>query len=169
MKTFIALVFMFFLLGETHAQKEMSEANRPYEDFSLAYRSLNAEILTNTYTSDAVLLNLYDNRQPNSIVGANDIKQYFAGFFKRLEDADQTLTLTYKIIERRVNDGVVYDNGYYKLVRSGPDATVQISYGKLSTVLVRDEGRWKFKVDSNSNTAQKEYESAKAGSMPQPK
>ncbi|MEM8846068.1 MAG: hypothetical protein AAGD17_03095 [Bacteroidota bacterium] len=169
MKTAITVLFVSLLSTNFQAQKETSEVNRPYEDFSLAYSALDAEILTTTYIHNAVLLNLYDNRQPNSIIGAEDIKQYFADFFKRLKENNQSLTLTFKIIDRTIKDSVVYDNGYYKLVSSGPDIPERISHGKLSTVLIRDDGRWKFKVDSNSNTDQKEYVSAKAGSMPQPK
>ncbi|MEM9075998.1 MAG: hypothetical protein AAGC43_03120 [Bacteroidota bacterium] len=169
MKTAAAVLFLILLSANSHAQKETSEVNRPYEDFSLAYSKLDTEILTKTYTDDAVLLNLYDNRQPNSIIGAEDIKQYFAGFFKRLKESNQSLTLTFKIIKRTMKDNVIYDNGYYKLVSSGPDVPERTSHGKLSTVLVREEGRWKFKVDSNSNTDRKEYESAKEGFMPQPK
>ncbi|MEM9362179.1 MAG: hypothetical protein AAGA43_06060 [Bacteroidota bacterium] len=169
MKIAATLLFLFLLSTNIHAQKQTSEVNRPYEDFSLAYSTLDAEVLTKTYTANAVLLNLYDNRQPNSIIGVEDIKRYFADFFKRLKESNQSLTLTFKIIDRTIKDSVVYDNGYYKLVSSGPDVPERISHGKLSTVLVRDEGRWKFMVDSNSNTDQKEYESANAGSMPQPK
>ena len=169
MKTAVAVLFLILLSTSIQAQNETSEVNRPYEDFTLAYSTLDAEVLTTTYIDNAVLLNLYDNRQPNSIIGAEDIKQYFADFFKRLKENNQSLTLTFKIIDRTIKDSIIYDNGYYKLVSSGPDVPERISHGKLSTVLVRDEGRWKFKVDSNSNTDQKEYENAKAGSMPQPK
>ena len=169
MKTFIAVLFVILLSINNYAQEENPEVNRPYEDFSLAYSTLDAEVLTNTYTADAALLNLYDTRDPSSILGAENIKQYFADFFQRLKEGNQSLTLTFKIINRTAKDGVVYDNGYYKLVRSGPNAPERSSHGKLSTILVREEGRWKFKIDSNSNTDQKEYESAKAGSMPQPK
>ncbi len=169
MKTSAVILFAIFLSINISAQKEKSDINRPYEDFSLAYRTLNAEILSNTYNSDAVLLNLYDTRQPNSIISSESIKQYFASFFKRLKEEKQALSLSFKIIDRQVKDGVVYDNGYYKLVSSGSDVPERISHGKLSTILVYDEGRWKFKIDSNTNTDQKEYESAKAGSMPQPK
>ena len=169
MKTLVAVLFITLLSVNSYAQNNSLEVNRPYEDFSLAYSTLDAEILTNTYTADAALLNLYDTRDPNSILGAENIKQYFANFFQRLKDGNQSFTLTFKIINRTVKDGVVYDNGYYKLVRSGPNVPERSSHGKLSTILVQEEGRWKFKIDSDSNTEQKEYESAKAGSMPQPK
>ncbi|WP_435622488.1 hypothetical protein [Flagellimonas sp.] len=169
MKIPFALLFAILLSTNAHTQVEELDPNKSYEDFSLAYRTLDAEHLTHTYTANAALLNLYDTRDPNSILGAENIKEYFAGFFKRFKEGNQSLTLTFKIIDRQNRDGVIYDNGYYKLTISAPDTSDRVSHGKLSTVLVQDSGRWKFKIDSNTNTAQEEYENAKAGSMPQPK
>ncbi|PRX54759.1 YybH family protein [Flagellimonas meridianipacifica] len=162
----IVCLVIFAFVG--NAQEKELNPNTPYEDFSLAYATLDAATLSNVYTEDGVLLNLYDGSNPNSVKGVTNIKAYFEAFFSRSKETGQTLKLEFKITDRQKEENIIYDNGFYKLSSKLPNQPERVGYGKLSTVLVHDQGRWKFKVDSNTNTTKEEFENAEVGAIPQP-
>lgn len=165
LKTLLLMVISIRGFG----QDNVPNPNATYENFSMAYKNLNAEILGQTYVNDGVLLNLYDSTEPNSVVGSNEIKIYFDRFFNTIKEKGQQLQLSFKLIDRKKEGSTIYDNGYYKLIILSNGKTEYTGHGKLSTILVLDDGSWKFKVDSNCNTTQEEFENAKAGSFLQPK
>ena len=168
MKSLLVLVPFFFFSTTVVAQQSAKTINHPYEGFSKAYHTLDATILADQYVEDAVLVNLYQNGVPNSIKGAPAIKNYFQSFFEKIKRSDQTLELTFKITDREKVGNRYYDNGYYQLKVTGSEQTSRISYGKLSTVLIWDKGKWKFQVDANTNTTKAQYETAKTNTIPQP-
>ena len=169
MKPLLVLILIFSFSIHMAAQQSVNAINEPYEAFSKAYASLDVTHLADYYMEDAVLVNLYENDVPNSVKGATAIKDYFQSFFKKIKGSGQTLALTLKITDREKVNNRYFDNGYYKLTRTGPEQAVQIGYGKLSTVLIWDEGKWKFQVDANTNTTEMEYENAQADAIAQPK
>ncbi len=167
MKKIVVLAIFWGILG--FGQQNDKNPNEVYEKFSLAYATLNADILLECYTTDAALLNLYDASNPNSIKSAEGIKDYFAKFFKRVKNDGKKIALSFKITDREIIGERVYDNGYYKLSTISNDTIERKGYGKLSTILLFTDGNWKFIVDSNTNTDESEYINADVGSIPQPK
>jgi len=166
MKSLIILM-LFFSLALTAQQSEKT-INQPYESFSKAYKTLDATILEHNYAKKAVLLNLYENGEPNSIKGAKAITDYFNLFFEKIKSSGQTMELTFKITDREKVGDRYYDNGYYKLKMTGGQQPVYTGYGKLSTVLVWDDGKWKFQIDANTNTSEEYFENAKTNAIVQP-
>lgn len=167
MRNLVILILFFGIFG--FGQQNDDNPSLVYEKFSAAYKSLNADLLLDCYTKDAVLLNLYDSSDPNSIKGAENIKKYFAKFFNRVKDNGQKLELSFKITNRESVGEIIYDNGYYKLTTIINDTVKRSGYGKLSAIMEFIDGGWKFKVDSNTNTDESEYINARGGSIPQPK
>ncbi|WP_350285717.1 hypothetical protein [uncultured Croceitalea sp.] len=156
------LIMFFGFMGNTNAQTNEQHINRTYQLFCKAYHNLDANLLTSLYTKDAVLLNLYDSSDPNSVKGNERIASYFERFFNNVIGAGQELRLSFKIITREVNPKTICDNGYYQLTIISKDRPDQTSYGKLAAVLTLEENQWKFKIDANTNTDEKEFLTAKA-------
>ncbi len=168
MKFSIVLVLYSAMSLSVFGQQEGLNPNRPYENFSKAYETLDSQILMDTYTENAALLNLYDSSNPNSIKGVVAIKNYFEEFFQRFKASGQKLSLSFKITDRQKIEEVIYDNGFYKLTISSTEEADHTGYGKLSTILVLDGENWKFSIDSNTNTTRDEFENAATGSILQP-
>lgn len=143
-----------------YCQTQEPNPDRLYEDFSQAYHDMNAELINQLYTQDAVLLNLYDASHPSSIHGNEEIANFFSEMFNRIEKNGEKLELTFKIIDRKKIKDTILDNGFYILTVHGPDRAKRTSYGKLSTILKLGEKGWKFTVDANSNTDESEYRNA---------
>lgn len=163
------LVFALLLALAAHGQQIANTPDSIYEDFSKAYAEGDVTILEKLYVEDAVLLNLYDDSNPNSIQGNTTIQNYFSKFFKQVEKNGQTTRLVFKIMDRQNLGDTILDNGFYELTYTAADSSEIKSYGKLSTVLVLDQGLWKFKVDANTNTDEAEYKAATSTSGPEPK
>lgn len=148
---------------------QQSEANPDllYENFTKTYDELNAEKITELYTDNAEVLNLYDGGNPNSIKGQQEIKKYFADFFQHCKKNNQKLLLTFKIIDRKKIGDDILDNGFYQLEFITPNQPSIFSFGKFSTVLKLVNGEWKFKTDATSNTEFMDYENAVSKTIPQ--
>ncbi|MGB5818427.1 MAG: hypothetical protein WBG90_03005 [Saonia sp.] len=163
------LLLLVLMAVTSYGQKTEHSPNILYENFSKAYREMDAAIVEQLYLKDAVLLNLYDSASPNSISGKNEIKNFFSDFFKRFKKNGQELRLAFKITDREELKDAILDNGFYELTIISPNRPKVINYGKLSTILKLDNGNWKFLVDANTNTDEIEYKNAKTGSIPQPR
>ena len=168
MKFYILRWFVVLLPMVMLSQEKETGPNAVYESFSIAYKALDAKILQAIYTTDGVLLNLYDSSPPNSIVGNKKISAYFSAFFKKSAESGQKLELEFKITSRQIVGNTIYDNGYYRRISKISNEPNRYGYGKLSTVLVYQENRWKFKIDSNTNTTQEEFDNAQLADIPQP-
>ncbi len=162
-------LFVFASVGMLYAQRTANTPNSIYENFSEAYHEMDANILEKLYVKDAVLLNLYDQSTPNSIHGNQTIQNYFSKFFEQVEKNGQTMRLVFKITNRKDLGKSILDNGFYELTYVQSDSSEIKTYGKLSTILILEEGLWKFKVDANTNTEETEYLQAKTDGMRQPK
>lgn len=160
------LGFCFFALLQGHAQNQEDDPNQVYTDFARAYHEMDASKIDQLYTPDALLLNLYDASEPSSIRGNTAIADFFAKMFDRFGKNGQKLELTFKIIDRQRLEDAILDNGFYTLTIIGPDQPNIVSFGKLSTLLRWQEGRWRFAVDANSNTDQVEYQNSEGDEIP---
>lgn len=131
-----------------------------YQRFTDAYARLDSHAVTNLYTPDAVLLNLYDGSAPNSLTGTEDILAYFGTFFRTIERNGQRMDLTFRVTDRQPVDDHYLDNGYYRLayLRDGDDPIV--TYGKFSTVVLPFASAYRFRVDATTNADREDYEVA---------
>lgn len=161
-------VLFILLFSQLNLKGQMTENTQDelYLQFTQSYDDLDAEKIAHLYTSDAVVLNLYNGAHPNSLNGTNEIRQYFQNFFHSVKSKGQKLILTFKIIDRRSIDEMTYDNGYYRLEFVTPGRPSQSYFGKLSTVLEKVGHQYKFKIDGTTNTDFIEYENARKATIP---
>lgn len=115
-----------------------------YRRFSEAYRKLDPEAVTNLYTDDALYLS------PGSEVtrGREKIRPGFESFFRSVKDGGGSLSIAFRILERRVSGDLAYDVGIYTLTQKNKIGEQRASSGKFLVVAVRaPTGEWRFQVD----------------------
>lgn len=62
---------------------EVLSPDLPYEQFCQGYEALDATLVANTYTRDAVLINVYEGSLPTSFQGRHSIDSFFVATFAR--------------------------------------------------------------------------------------
>lgn len=100
------------------------------------------------------------------IVRQASIEKYYERFFQAIKDENQKLRLTFKVVDRQKVGDLILDNGFYQLEVLSSGGSGQSSYGKFSTVLMVEDGVWKFKTDATTNTELGEYEGASGEMIP---
>ena len=114
-RTFFVLIL---LTSYCFGQPTEQSPDLLYEKFAKSYDELNAENIAKLYTNKAELLNLYDKENPNSVKGQNNIQTYFQNFFQTYKAVNKKVQITFKIINRNKVDGIVLDNGFYRILAS---------------------------------------------------
>ncbi len=166
MKTLI--IALLFLTTYCFAQSpDSTNPDDLYLEFVESYAQFNSEGVANLYVSDATLLNLYDSETPNSVRGQGAIKKHFSTFFSDFIRKKQKLLLTFKLIDRKINDKLILDNGVYRLEIMSENLPKSTHFGKFSTVLELVDNKWRFKTDASTNTNFEEFDNAIGKFMPQ--
>lgn len=154
----IATVLACLCYSLCHAQSP----SQCYQGFAEGYAALDARAVTSQYAHDGVLINLYPDREPVSYAGQSAIQAFFEEAFAAAKADGKSIAISFKITDRQRVGGRVLDNGYYQLAVTGPDGQSNSVYGKLSAVLRKDGGRWKFSVDANATATPMAYRQAEA-------
>jgi hypothetical protein len=134
--------------------------NIPYSTFSKGYEELNSEKISDSYTKQGVLINVYNDTKPASFKGKQRICDFFENNLEKVRRESSRLKITFKIANREVVGNNILDNGYYKIETSSPNQMVNKRYGKFSIVLTQEASEWKFNVDANASSTEREYEEA---------
>ena len=80
------------------------------------------------------------------------IENGFAGWFDWMKEGNGTLSISFRIIERELQESLGYDIGYYKVTQKRPEEEDEISEGKFVVVTKKQEnGEWRFQVDTYNN------------------
>ena len=119
-----------------------------YKKFSESYRILKPEIVTNLYTENAAYL------PPNSgiLTGRTAILQNFTEFFNSVKNDGRNMTISFQILQRKVEKKIGYDVGIYTIKSYKDGEKIGESKGKFVVVAVREkDGKWRFQVDGYSS------------------
>jgi ketosteroid isomerase-like protein len=114
-----------------------------YRKFSKAYRSLDHKVFSEIYTENAAYLVPGDNIQ----IGGTGIVKSFDDFFTAIRSRGQNVTISFEIIQRKVEGSMAYDVGIYTLNTYKDKASLGSGRGKFVVVALRDGARWRFQVD----------------------
>lgn len=118
-----------------------------YQRFHEGYASLDASVVSDLYTKDA----LYLSPQSEMKHGRDEIHQDFVHMFESADGAGEQLDIRFRIVKREVREDLATDVGYFTLVRTSADGE-NSSDGKFVVVAERDaEGTWRFSVDGYSS------------------
>ena len=165
MRTIKNTVIGIFLAvcSSSFAQSNSDAPNALYRNFSKAYAELNSEQITQLYTADADIINLYSQQPPGSYIGQTEIAAFYRDYFQTVARHNQQMRLSFKIVKRKVTgEHALTDYGYFALQIIESGKTVSTLYGKFCTQLLQEKGLWKFKTDAATDVAMQEYEQASA-------
>lgn len=125
------------------------EIDAIYKSFSDAYRTLDVERVANLYTESAAYL------PPASDVlqGRAAIRPGFQSFFEWVKKEGRTMTISFQILQRKVDKNLAYDVGIYTIRQYKDGAQIgDAGQGKFVVVAVREkDGTWRFQVDGYSD------------------
>jgi ketosteroid isomerase-like protein len=153
-KVLMVLAMSFFLVITAFTQTAQDAV---YAQFTRAYKSLDSKAITDLYTQNAVVTNLYRHDAPSTIVGSLEISAYFKSFFEQFDPRNQQLELVFKVSQRRKIGNEYFDNGFYRLIIFKNKDIIQTLYGKFATIIVQENGKWKFRSDATSDADPDEF------------
>lgn len=123
------------------------EIDKIYDTFFRAYVELKPEMVANLYTENAAYL------QPNAdiITGRDAILENFTSFFNSVKNGGRNITISFQILQRKVEKKIAYDVGIYTIISYKDGKKLGESKGKFVVVAVKDnDGKWRFQVDGFS-------------------
>ncbi len=118
-----------------------------YRQFSESYRTLNVDTVANLYTENAAYLVPDDD----VMTGREPIRASFNRFFDSVKEGGRTMTISFEIVQRRVEKNIGYDVGIYTLRTFKDGKEIGSGQGKFVVVAVKEkDGKWRFQVDGYS-------------------
>ncbi len=118
-----------------------------YQRFQLAYEKLDAEMVAELYTDNALYL-VPDN---DVMRGRENIRKNFATFFEYNKNQGTNLNIAFRIVRRSVQGELGYDVGIYTLKSIKEGKILGQDQGKFVVITRRiKNGTWKFELDSYS-------------------
>lgn len=124
------------------------EIDAIYRRFSEAYVALDAEKVTNLYAADAAYL------PPDSEIlkGREQIRPGFQSFFDWIKKEGRTMTISFRIFQRKVEKNLGYDVGIYTITQFKDGKQIGSGEGKFIVVAVKEkDDKWRFQVDGYNN------------------
>jgi uncharacterized protein (TIGR02246 family) len=119
-----------------------------YTEFSEAYKTLDTTKVTALYTENASYL------PPNNNIlkGRDEIRPTFQSFFDWIKKEGRTMTISFRIVQRMVDEKLGYDVGIYMIRQYKDGKEVSSGSGKFFVAAVREkDGKWRFQVDGYSD------------------
>jgi uncharacterized protein (TIGR02246 family) len=120
----------------------------PYQRFSAAYASLDAQRVGQVYTADAFSL------PPGGdiIRGRAAIMELYEDAFREARARGHTRRITFEFVDRTAAGDMRNDIGYYTIVTTDRDGHSRSHRGKFLKVWRRDaDGVWRIRSDSYSS------------------
>ena len=154
---FLSLCFLFFALPVFAQTSELvlekgvaahKEIDAIYKSFGEAYRTLNVEKVVNLYTETAAYL------PPDSEIlqSRAQIRPTFKSFFDWIKNENRTMTISFRIFQRKVDKSLAYDVGIYTIRQYKDGKEVGTGDGKFVVVAVKEkDNKWRFQVDGYSS------------------
>lgn len=117
-----------------------------YAGLSAGYKALDAAAIASLYTETAAYLAPDQNIQTGREIEAN-----FSRFFERMKQRGDRVAISFRIVQRQVQDALACDVGIYTLEITAADKSSRQKRGKFVTVATRArEGAWSLQVDAFS-------------------
>jgi uncharacterized protein (TIGR02246 family) len=120
----------------------------PYQRFSAAYATLDAQRVGRIYTEDA----LYLPPGGDIIRGRAAIQDRYEDAFREDRERGRTRRITFEFVDRTAAGDIRNDIGYYTIVTTDRDGHSRTHRGKFLKVWRRDgDGVWRIRSDSYSS------------------
>ena len=158
MKLFFILSIIFLQAFAVYAQTSNltlekgiaahKEIDAIYRQFGEAYQTLDVEKVSNLYSETAAYL------PPDSEIlkGRGQIRPTFQSFFDWVKKEGRTMTISFRIVQRKVEKNLGYDVGIYAITQFKDGKNIGAGEGKFIVVAVKEkDGKWRFQVDGYNN------------------
>lgn len=124
------------------------EIDAIYRQFGEAYQTLDFEKVTNLYSENAAYL-----PPDNDILkGRDQIGATFRTFFDWVKKEGRTMTISFRIVQRKVEKNLAYDVGVYTITQFKDGKNAGSGKGKFIVAAVKEKtGKWRFQVDGYNN------------------
>lgn len=123
-----------------------------YQQFTHSYETLDVDLVSSLYVEDAHYLP--GDPTQMTMTNRDSIRSSFAGYFAWAEENNRDLTISFRIIERNIDDSLAYDVGYYLIRSKTQDQQAfpeEGGVGKFVTAMgLQPSGEWKFLLDGFS-------------------
>jgi len=156
-KFLIVTIFLVCVFGVSAQDSELiledtvrshKEIDSIYKKFSESYRTLKPKTVANLYTEDAAYLS------PNNDIlsGRKAVLKNFTDFFNNIRNSNRTMTISFRIFQRKVKKKIGYDVGIYTINFYKEGKVMSVSKGKFIVVAVKGKDKkWRFQVDGYSS------------------
>lgn len=115
-----------------------------YRRFSEGYKKLDASSVANLYSETAAYLAPGSNVE----IGRPKVLETFSRFFESVKRRNGRLEISFRIVQRQVDNNLAYDVGVYTLTSFNERGESRASSGKFVVVAKREKnGTWFFQVD----------------------
>lgn len=124
------------------------QVDEPYQRFSTAYATLDADRVAQVYTDDALML------PPGGEIvrGRAAVREHYAEGFDEDRKRGHTRSITFELVDRLVRDDVRTDYGYYTVTARSASGHERQHRGKFAKVWQRGrDGVWRIRSDSYSS------------------
>ena len=115
-----------------------------YGRFTAGYKKLDAASVANLYSETAAYLAPGENLD----IGRQKVLETFTKFFDSVRKQNGRMEISFRIVQREVDQNLAYDVGIYTLTSFNEKGEARASKGKFMVVAKREkDGVWRFQVD----------------------
>lgn len=144
LKFICALLFVFQSVFSQNII-ELTEINTQiWEPFSVAFETSNFELFGSLHSDDLIRIGADGKR-----ILKKDL--YIQGYKNKWSNKKQNRTISFRFLERIVNDKLGSERGIYKLTINSQTEQEQSYYGKFHVILRKEDSVWKILVDYDSS------------------
>lgn len=118
-----------------------------WKPFIKYYNSRDRKGFASVHSKDVARVSQDDNRILNA-------SEYFKepSEAQKARNADRTLAIELRFIQRIANEDKAFEVGYYKTTTTDiKTGVVRTNYGKFHVLLIKEEGKWKILMDADAN------------------
>ena len=129
----------------------VQQVDEPYQRFSTAYATLDADRVAQIYTEDALML------PPGGDIvrGRTAIRDRYARGFESDHARGHARRITFELVDRVLSGDVRSDFGYYTIIATSPEGHEDRMRGKFAKMWVRGrDSVWRIRSDSYSPAPQ---------------
>ena len=121
--------------------------------FSEGYETHNTDLYFSILTDDFVSVSVPGGTIDHGSHWRSNTIQRFA----RVKETGMSGKFTFRFNHRIHSSDVAYEKGVYRLDISRADGTTAVNYGAFDVVLVKENERWKIRLDANSVATEADY------------
>jgi len=134
--------------GFSQSTEVLQEINRDiWLPFIESYNELDAEKFMAIHSEDLVRV----PRDAKRIFGYEQYKKNNEEYWKRGRENGRTREIDFAFLERIYNRTMASEIGIFRVINEKDTEKEETYYGKFHVILLKKEGKWKIRMDSDSN------------------